>query len=251
MTRIFTAMDQRFQKLFDDPGVSNPVSHDQIAAAEDVPGSSWWLWSTAAPTRAETWRARQQRREQTRKAMYVPMERSPSNHHPLRTRSTTALGAVALVLTLPLAVTGCVQGPPSTPGDEPLTLNVIDDGNGKHAVVVDEAKSNNTVESPETKTAVLEIGQGSCYYLTRKGGPPSTLLIFPAGTTLEAGDPNTVVVGGKAYPAGTLISVTGEAVQLSAANNDQAMPCLAAAGAFFVTSASGIQESQPSTSSSS
>lgn len=178
------------------------------------------------------------------------MNPSPCTYRPLRARSTTALGAVALLLVLPLAATGCVQGPPSTPGDEPLTLKVIDDGNGKHAVVVDKEKSNNTVESPQTKTAVLQVGQGSCYYLTRKGGPPSTLLIFPAGTTLEAGDPNTVVVGGKAYPSGTLISVTGEAVKLSAANNDQAMPCLAAAGAFFVTSASGIQDSQPSPSSS-
>ena len=164
--------------------------------------------------------------------------------------------SVVLLLALPLATTGCAEDPQQLPveqasPDEPLTLRVVDDGEGKHAVVVDPATSDNRVEDPETETATLEVGQGSCYYLARDGGPPSTLLLFPRSTSLQAGDPAGVVADGTLHPSGTLVSVTGEDVQLTAADNDQALPCLAAAGASFVTSISGLQEPAPSQSSSS
>ncbi len=185
------------------------------------------------------------------------MDQTAPSSRPPRWRSTGALGGAALLLVLPLLAAGCAEsavaepGPGDPPADEPLTLGVITDGDGKSAVVVDPDKSANDVEDPETMTSTLDVGEGACYYITRGGGPPSTLLVFPPDTTLEGGDTPSVIVDGERFPDGTLIQVTGEDIQLSPDNLDQAGPCSGTAGAFFVTSAKGNQEPDPSESSSS
>ncbi len=179
-----------------------------------------------------------------------------SNDRPRRRQHAATWGGVALLLGASFAVTGCTESVAAPePGEgqslEPLTLEVIDDGDGKKAVVVEAGESMTDVKDPETMTSTLDVGPGSCYYISRDGGPPPTLLVFPPDTSLVAGEVPSVVVDGQRFPDGTLISVTGQRVQLSPENLDQAEPCEATAGAFFVTSASGAQEPEADESSSS
>lgn len=182
------------------------------------------------------------------------MNRASRNDRPNRRKGATALAGAALLLGLPLLATACTESPealpaPETTPAEPVTLSVVSDGDGKNAVVVKEGSAANRVEDPETVTSTLDVGKGSCYYLTTEGKPD--LLVFPSGTSLEGGDTPSVVLDGERFPDGTLIAVTGQRVMLSPENLDQAKPCLATAGAFLVTSATGAQEPESSASSSS
>ncbi len=177
----------------------------------------------------------------------------PERHQtrPTRPRGAAAVGGVALLLGLPLVASACTQSPAAPPelaevqSPEPLTVGVIDDGDGKSAVVVEDGQPDDVVGDPQTLSSTLTVGDGSCYYLAREGGPPSTLLVFPSGTTLEAGDVPSVVVDGEAFPDGTLVEVTGGDVQLSPENLDRASPCTGTAGSFLVTAAQTVQGSEP------
>ncbi len=169
---------------------------------------------------------------------------------PTRPSRSVALGAAALLLGLPL-VAACTESPAAPPElaeaqpSDPLTVGVIDDGDGKSAVVVEDGDPDEVIDGSRTTSSTLTVGDGACYYLTREGGPPSTLLVFPSGTTLEAGDVPSVVVDDEAFPDGTLIEVTGGDVQLSPENLDRASPCTATAGSFLVTGAQKVRGSEP------
>lgn len=163
------------------------------------------------------------------------MDLAQSTPRPNHRKSAAALSAAAVLLGLPLLTAGCTESPDAPP--EPLTLATIDDGDGNSAVVVKEAASGEGVEDPQTVTSTLDVGAGSCYYLNQSSGSGSTMLVFPSGTTLEGGGTPSVVVDGEKVPQGTLISVTGEDIELTPKNDDQAEPCKATDGVFLVTSA--------------
>lgn len=85
----------------------------------------------------------------------------------------------------------------------------------------------------ETLAGKLLSADNGCLHLTTRNGAP-TLLVFPTGVSLDTAKKPTMVLDGARYPVGTQVNLSGERLNLNAAQMAQAAPCVAQGDVFQV-----------------
>lgn len=85
----------------------------------------------------------------------------------------------------------------------------------------------------ETLAGKLIIADNGCLHLTARNAAP-TLLVFPADVSLDTKKKPTMVLDGARYPVGSLITLTGETLNLNAAQRAQTAPCVAPGEVFQI-----------------
>ncbi|MDN5894469.1 MAG: hypothetical protein L0H93_10630 [Nocardioides sp.] len=132
------------------------------------------------------------------------------------------------------APTASAPTPTPTPeAEEPAALDLVTTSGRDLTAVTAKGESTGN-ESLDGKLIIAERG---CMHLTSRTGPP-TLLVFPAGATLDADRKPTMVVDGKRYPVGSRLSLTGETMQLTADEAKRASPCVARGDVFRIAAIS-------------
>ena len=125
--------------------------------------------------------------------------------------------------------TGAVEPTPTSDAEKPAELKLAT-VSGRDLTAVTAAGD---ATGTETLNGKLIIAERGCLHVTNRKGAP-TLLVFPGNAKLDANRKPTMVIDGARYPVGTRLTLTGETMQLDAAQAGQIEPCVARGKVFQI-----------------